>query len=201
MPGAPRAKVETYFGAIPAGSRRSPVTKTGSPNERNHPPENRRTGCPQAAFTRSGTSPPWGTGEGEALTWRPTSSVRGKNSRLYKRLVYDDQIATQCANSRIARNRRTIRHRPTARPGDRTLAQVEKAIDEELARFLTDGTGRKGKRVKTQPESVSSAEWNESVGSEANRTSWRPIRSFPGDSPDYLTSPPANGRHEGTEAR
>ena len=54
--------------------------------------------------------------------------------------MYDDQIATDAAGIyRRAGNRRPV---PRARPRrgrGRVLAQVEKEIDEELARFLKDG--------------------------------------------------------------
>jgi zinc protease len=75
----------------------------------------------------------------------------GKTSRLYKRLVYDDQIATDVA-AYIAKREigSQVTIQATAKPGG-DLAAVEKAIDEELARFLKDGpTADELQRVKTQ---------------------------------------------------
>jgi zinc protease len=63
----------------------------------------------------------------------------GKTSRLYKRLVYDDQIATDVScylDNREIGSLFTIE--ANAKPGV-DLAKVEKAIDEELAKFLQTG--------------------------------------------------------------
>ena len=77
--------------------------------------------------------------------------ARERRSRLYKRLVYDDQIATDVSAFSYDQEiggQFTIQ--ATARPGD-DLAKVEKALDEELARFLEDGpTAAEMERVKNQ---------------------------------------------------
>jgi zinc protease len=75
----------------------------------------------------------------------------GKTSRLFKRLVYDDQIATDVGASvypfEIAG---VLQIDITAQPGA-DLVAVEQALDEELARLLADGpTEREVERVKTQ---------------------------------------------------
>ena len=76
---------------------------------------------------------------------------RAKSSRLYKRLVYDDQIATSVAAFNFAQEiGGQFRIQATAKPGD-DLAKVEKAIDEELARLLEGGpTAQELERVKNQ---------------------------------------------------
>ena len=75
----------------------------------------------------------------------------GKNSRLYKRLVYDDQIATQVSaylDEREIGGQFVVA--ATARQGE-SLRKVEKALDEELARFLEEGpTARELDRMKAQ---------------------------------------------------
>ena len=110
-----------------------------------------RTGSPRRASTRSGTrrsgAPPTTT----AWTSSPRVLASGKSSRLYKRLVYDDQIATDVAAfqgaSEIGSN---FIVQATARPGG-DLAAVEKAVDEEMARFLRDGpTAEEIERAKTE---------------------------------------------------
>jgi len=75
----------------------------------------------------------------------------GKNSRLYKRLVYDDQIATQISayldEREIGGQFAVV---ATARQGE-SLRKVEKALDEELCRFIDEGpTARELDRVKAQ---------------------------------------------------
>jgi len=75
----------------------------------------------------------------------------GKTSRLYRRLVYQDQIATTVT----AENERLeiagmFSITATVKPGG-SVAAVEKAVDEELARFLKDGpTAAELARAKTQ---------------------------------------------------
>jgi zinc protease len=75
----------------------------------------------------------------------------GKNSRLYKRLVYDDQIATQVSaylDEREIGGQFVIV--ATARQGE-NLRKVEAALDQELARFLEEGpTARELDRLKAQ---------------------------------------------------
>src|SRR5437588_856215 len=63
----------------------------------------------------------------------------GKTSRLYKRLIYDDQIATSAiAYVDLREIAGQFYIQATARPGQ-NLDQVEKELDEELAHFLRDG--------------------------------------------------------------
>ena len=84
-------------------------------------------------------------------TWWPACLSQGKNSRLYKRLVYDDQIATDAfafVNEHEIGSQFFLQ--ATAKPGG-DLAAVEKATDEELARFLEAGpTAHELERVKTE---------------------------------------------------
>ena len=77
----------------------------------------------------------------------------GKSSRFYKRLVYEDQIATDArAFVDLSEIGGQFYVRITARPGQ-SMAQAEKEADEELARFLKNGpTPEEMQRVKTQHE-------------------------------------------------
>lgn len=77
----------------------------------------------------------------------------GKNSRLYKTLVYDRQIAQDILIGQesmgIASDFYII---ATARPG-RTLEEIEQAIDEEIRKILAEGvTPGEFARAKTQYE-------------------------------------------------
>src|SRR5207249_8791111 len=75
----------------------------------------------------------------------------GKTSRLYKRLIYDDQIATSAiAYVDLREIAGQFYIQATARPGQ-NLDQVEKELDEELAHFLRDGPrAEELQRVKTE---------------------------------------------------
>ena len=79
------------------------------------------------------------------------SSAAARTSRLYKRLVYSDQTATD-AEARVfgLEIAGLFIVQATARPGG-DLAIVEKAIDEEMKRLLAEGpTADELKRAQTQ---------------------------------------------------
>ena len=63
----------------------------------------------------------------------------GKSSRLYKRLVIDDRLASSVSASNASQKLGSyLRIDVQARP-DADLDRVEKAVDEEIARLLTGG--------------------------------------------------------------
>lgn len=63
----------------------------------------------------------------------------GKSSRLYKRLVYDDKTAVDVEAFQGSSQLGSLFHiEATARPGIE-LATLEKSIDEEIARLLSEG--------------------------------------------------------------
>src|SRR5438874_403857 len=145
-----KEKVEKYFGNIPPGPpvghqeawiAKMTGTHRGVVQDR----------VPQARIYKVWNVPPDGTPDGDYLDLVSDVLSSGKSSRFYKRLVYDDQIATN-ANAFV--DLREIagqfRIQATAKPGG-DLAQVEKELDEELARFLKDGpTAEELARVKAQ---------------------------------------------------
>ncbi|HKW96542.1 MAG TPA: pitrilysin family protein [Bryobacteraceae bacterium] len=133
-----RAKVEKYFGEIPAGppigAQRVWVAKmTGTHRQ---VVEDR---VPQARLYEVWNVPQWGSADADYLQIAADLLSQGKNSRLYKRLVYDDQIATDVSadiDSREIGSQFQIQL--TARPGG-DLAKVEQVAHEELAKFLESG--------------------------------------------------------------
>jgi len=145
-----KEKVEKYFGNIPPGPpvghqeawiAKMTGTHRGVVQDR----------VPQARIYKVWNVPPDGTPDGDYLDLVSDVLSSGKSSRFYKRLVYDDQIATN-ANAFV--DLREIagqfRIQATAKPGG-DLAQVEKELEEELARFLKDGpTAEELARVKAQ---------------------------------------------------
>ncbi|HEX9654958.1 MAG TPA: pitrilysin family protein [bacterium] len=143
-------KVEKYFGDIPAGP---PIAKhdVWVPKRTGKHRQMMQDRVPQARIYKVWNIPQWGSGEGTYLDLVSDVLSAGKTSRLYKRLVYDDQIATDVAAfvwlNEIAGQ---FVIQATAKPGD-DLTKVEQAIDEELARFLKTGpTPGELDRVKTQ---------------------------------------------------
>ncbi len=143
-------KVKRYFGDIPPSppiSRHSAwvAKRTGSHRE------SVQDRISQPRIYKMWNAPGWGTVCADNLDLASSVLAEGKNSRLYKRLVYDDQIATSVnayVNVREIGSVFTIQ--ADAKPGVE-LAAVEKAIDEELAKFLAEGpTEKELERVRTQ---------------------------------------------------
>ena len=145
-----KQKVEQYFGDIPAGP----------PVARQQAWIAKRTGSqrgvmqdrvPQARIYKVWNVPGWGTPEADYLNLLSDVLSSGKSSRLYKRLVYDDQTATDVSayvDMREIGGLFVVE--ATARPGVE-LARVEKAVDEEVRRLLAGGpTAAELSRVKTQ---------------------------------------------------
>src|SRR5216117_4454498 len=145
-----RQKVEQFFGDIPATP---PIAKqdvwiarrTGSHREV------MQDRVPQGRIYKEWNIPQFGSADVDYLDLVTDVLAAGKTSRLYKRLVYDEQIATDVAayvDLREIGGQLVIR--ATAKPsGD--LARVERAIDEELARFVQSGpTASELRRIQTQ---------------------------------------------------
>jgi zinc protease len=88
-----KVKVEKYFGNIPAGP---PVAKQQAWIAKRSG-EHRMTmqdRVPQARIYKEWNIPEWGTAANVYLDLVGDIMAEGKNSRLYKRLIYDEQIAT-----------------------------------------------------------------------------------------------------------
>ncbi|MBV9308751.1 MAG: insulinase family protein, partial [Acidobacteriaceae bacterium] len=139
-----------YFGdissGVPVAHQRSWVAKmTGEHREA------AQDRVPQGRIYKIWNVPGYGTAAADYLRMAASVLSSGKSSRLYKRLVYDDQIATQVA---AYLDEREIGSQfvvvATAKQGE-DLRKVERALDEEMERFLDRGlTEREVERVKTQ---------------------------------------------------
>ena len=151
------AKVQKYFGDIPPGPpltrHETWVPKLSEP--RRQVMEDR---VPQARIYKSWIAPQLDSADSDYLDLASSILAGGKNSRLYKRLVYDDQIATDVgafvqANEIAGFFTVSATVQPQADPTnlDAALAEVEQAVDEEINRFLARGPTRKElQRVQTQ---------------------------------------------------
>ncbi|NOX38234.1 MAG: insulinase family protein [Calditrichaeota bacterium] len=143
-----KEKVEQYFGDIPSGP---PVTahKVWIPKMKGSHRMVMEDRVPQARIYKVWNVPQWGSLEGVYLDLVSDILSSGKTSRLYKRLVYDDQIATDVAAYAYLREiAGQFIIQATAKPGV-DLAEVERAIDEELEKFLREGpTEKELERVK-----------------------------------------------------
>ncbi len=149
-PEVARQKVEKYYGEIPPGP---PIAKQEIWIAK-------RTGThrgwvqdrvPQARLYRVWNVPQYGSPEEVQLDLAAQILGRGKTSRLYKRLVYKDQIATTAtASDDTSEIGGQFDFTLTANPGG-DLSKVEKAANEELQNFLKNGpTASELQLAKTQ---------------------------------------------------
>jgi len=133
-----KARVEKYFGDIPPGPPVARQSTWIAPRTGSHRQylEDR---VPQARVYKAWNTPPWGSPDDAYLDLLSSILATGKSSRLYKRLVYDDQIATDVSATQQSSEIASIYVvDASARPGT-DLASVEKAVDDEIARLLRDG--------------------------------------------------------------
>jgi|CZKY01.1.fsa_nt_gi zinc protease len=145
-----REKVTKYFGDIPSGPpvAHQQVWIAKMTGTHRQVVQDR---VPQARIYKVWNIPEYGSAEADYLDLVSDCLSSGKSSRFYKRLVYEDQIATDAAAFTDLREiGGQFMVRATARPGQ-SIPQVEKELDEELARFLKNGpTPEEMHRVKAQ---------------------------------------------------
>ena len=147
---AAHEKVLRYFGDIPSGPPVSRYQKWVAPRteEQRQITQDR---VPQARLYKVWNVPEFGSAEGDFLDLISDVLTSGKTSRLYKRLVYDDQIATHVSAyvdlREIAGQFAIV---ATAKPGVPLLV-LEEALNQELKKFLQEGpTPEEVERVQTQ---------------------------------------------------
>ncbi len=149
-PGEARERVRRYFADIPPGPpvahQREWIAKMAGEHR-----EAAQDRVPQARLYKIWNVPGCRTAAADYLRLVAGVLSSGKTSRLYKRLVYDEQIATQVAaylDEREIGSQFVII--ATAKQGV-NLQKVERAVDEELSRFLNEGPSeRELQRLKTQ---------------------------------------------------
>ena len=145
------AVVDQYFGSIEPGPRADRVSASASLASNVRLVLEDRVELPRLYLA-------WLTpamfAEGDAdLDLATDLLANGKTSRLYKRLVFDERIATDVSASQNSREIGAFAQlTATAAPG-RTLAELERAILEEIARVAADGpTDAEIERGRVQAE-------------------------------------------------
>ncbi len=133
-----KARVEKYFGHIPSGP---PLIKPDVSLARRSE-ESRmllQDRVPQARVYKAWNVPTVKDASVDHLSLASDILAGGKSSRLHKRLVYDDQIATDVSAFAMTREFGSLfLVIATAQP-DQDLAEVEAVLDEELGAFLEAG--------------------------------------------------------------
>jgi len=158
-----RAKAAKYFGDIAAGD---PLIKKKAWIAKRE--QSKRDimydRVAQPRLYKVYNTPNLGHADADAVSLAAAVLGQGKNSRLYKRLVYKDQIATNVNIELDEFELSSIFQVITdVKPGVDT-AQVEKAIDEEIARFLKEGPTSEELQRANMTEYASTARALEQVG-------------------------------------
>ena len=180
-----RALVEKWFGEIPRGPVVEPIA----------PPAAILTDVQRKTLTDNVTLPrlylAWLTPRfyapgDSALDVTSSVLTGGKNSRLYKRLVYDMQIAQDVsAFQQSGALGSSFMIVATARSGH-TAAELQKVIDEELDRLRRDGPEpREVQRAINQME-ASFYRRMERIGSFGGKADQLNAYAFAGGGPDYF---------------
>ncbi|MBC2840483.1 pitrilysin family protein [Robiginitalea sp. SC105] len=137
-PGEVYQKVLRYFGDIPSG----PTIERQEVNIPMHAYDTYQVyqdRVPETRILFAWNTPPFG--DREDIHFDLISSIlsNGKNSRLYKRLVYEDQIASSVASFEWSKELASnfIAYADVKPGGDRE--QVQRAMQEEISRLMEEG--------------------------------------------------------------
>lgn len=143
-------KVVKYFGDIPSGPNltRPEVDIAKRSGEKRISMQDQ---VPQSRIYMSWNVPEFGNQEAILLDFVASALAEGKNSRLYKRLVYDEQIASSISAWNYEMEIAGLFTITADVKPDVDPVIVEKAINEELNRFLSEGpTEKEVLRTKNQ---------------------------------------------------
>ncbi len=143
-------KVKKYFGSIPATPPIAKHTAWTAKMTGSHY-QVAQDRVPQARLQKTWNVPGWGTPEMTYLNMLLDILTNGKTSRLYKRLVYDDQLASNVfawtQENEIGGQFNLF---ADAKPGV-SLDKINNIINEELKKVLTTGiTAAELERAKTR---------------------------------------------------
>lgn len=142
QPKQARSWIERYFGPIPRGVevQRPGVQLVSLTEERRHTFED-KVQLPRLYLAWPTVQ--MNTREDACLDVVADILASGKNSRLYKSLVYQKQIAQQVSAFQASKEISGDFHiQVTATPG-RSLSEMESAVNEELTLLLQDGVSEK----------------------------------------------------------
>jgi zinc protease len=142
--------VEKNFGDIPSGP---PISKFEEWIAKRSGTQRQvmQDRVPLARLYKVWNVPPYGAEDNTYLELLAAALSNGKSSRLYKRLIYDQQVATSVfARVDSSEIGSVFNITATARPGE-DLHKMEAMINEELARLIKDGpTHEELERVKME---------------------------------------------------
>ncbi len=136
--GTIRQKIQKFFGDIPPG----PLVATPAPWVAKAIGRRRQVmydRIPSARVYRVWNIPEWSVADTRYLSLVSSVLGGGSSSRLHRRLVQSEQIATDVSASvRFGQLGSQLSIQVTAK-SERDLAAIESALDEEVTRFVQDG--------------------------------------------------------------
>ncbi len=131
-------KVKKYFGDIPPGpSLVKPVLNIAKRTEDTRGYYEDRV--PEARITMEWNVPQWGSREATLLNMATDILSTGKSSRLYKKLVYEDQTASAAYSYLDAREISGNFYIGAMVKADKSAEEVEKTMNDVLREFLEKG--------------------------------------------------------------
>ncbi|MEQ1802538.1 MAG: pitrilysin family protein [Gammaproteobacteria bacterium] len=144
------AKAEKFFGDIPPGPPLGRFEEWIPSNDRIRR-QSMQDRVAQPRLYLAWTGPRWGTQDAYHLELASAILAGDKNSRLYERLVYREQIASDVEFGTLPLEIAGLTYlQVSANPGV-SLERLEAVVNEEFARFRQAGpTARELERVKTQ---------------------------------------------------
>jgi len=184
-PAAARKLVEKYFGSIPSGPPVAHQDAWVSKMSGLHLQEAQdRVAAPRIIMTWN--IPQFGTADADYLDILSDVLASGKSARLYKRLVYDMQVASSVgAGAELSEIAGQFKIQITAKP-DGDLKAIESAVQAEMQTILRDGpTADELERIKTKDETSQVLELD-AVIEQAETLAQGQV--FTGDPNAYLTS-------------
>ncbi len=133
-----KARVEHYFGHIPAGP---PLDRQAEwiPEPQGSRRLVMQDRVPQARLFKAWTMPGYGSLDVDHLDLVAGILSEGKTSRLYKRLVYDDRIASDIGAFAFPMEIAGIFGVVATALPEHSLAELDAAIEEEIAAFIKHG--------------------------------------------------------------
>ncbi|MFH9349869.1 M16 family metallopeptidase [Kitasatospora sp. NPDC017646] len=162
------AWVEKYFGSIPSHDGKQPPRSGELPDTIGREiRQNLTEDVPSRALMAAYRLPQDGTREADAADLALTILGSGESSRLYNRLVRRDRTAVAAGFGllRLA-GAPSLGWLDVKTSGDATIAQIDAAVDEELARFAAEGpTAEELERAQAQIE----REWLDRLTTVAGR--------------------------------
>jgi zinc protease len=178
--------VEKWFGEIPRGAVVEPLAPPVAPLLTE---VKRKTITDQVQLPRLHlawlTPPAYSPGDA-ALDVAASILTSGKNSRLFKRLVYDTQIAQNIgAFQDSQRLSGTFLIIATARPGH-TVEEMQKAIDEEMERLRRDPPDARELQRAINEIEASFYRQMERVGGFSGKAEQLNAYYFAGGNPDFF---------------